>query len=107
MLLVMGCENALAELLVQPYYEGDRDYPPDTPDAIASRKREKSLAFEVEQFGLSLRYIETFFLEETAKSKRSQNFMPFGWQLRVTVDCRRVKWFPAPRRNSSHEHQIQ
>lgn len=35
MLLAMGCENSLVELLLQPYYEGDWDYPPDLPYAIA------------------------------------------------------------------------
>lgn len=35
MLLVMGCENPLVELLLQPYYEGYWNYHPDIPDATA------------------------------------------------------------------------
>lgn len=58
------CESPLPELLHQPRYKGDWDYTPDTADEIAWRKC-KSLTFEVEQFGPSLSYIKTFYLEET------------------------------------------
>lgn len=72
MLLVMCYENSLAELLHQLCYKRNWDYIPDTADETAQRKC-KSFAFEVEQFGPNLSYIKTFYLEETGKSKRSQD----------------------------------
>lgn len=76
MFLVMGCENPLAELLLHPTMRETRTIPQIYLMQLLKEKEEKSLAFEVEEFGPSLRPIETFSLEETARSKRSQNLTP-------------------------------
>lgn len=48
-----------------------------------------------------------FYLEETGKSKRSQNLTPLYWQLGVTMGCRWVKLslFPgiSPHTNTTYK----
>lgn len=90
MLLVIGCEKPMAELPPQPRYERQWDYPQVELSQLFKGKKE-SFVFEVEQVGPHLTYIKTFSLEETAKNKRSQNLGILWWQVRVILDCRRVK----------------